>query len=231
MDIFTDELEAALAGDGCPLCRVDEIDQRRWMETFVREAHNDAGVREQFQASKGFCPLHAGLFSLVAHEHAALAVVATVYAVVIDEDLRRLWSLREQIRHRIGRKPRAQAALATCPACLRREASTERKVYFFCRALDDESFRSRYALSAGLCASHFSTALKEAEQRHASAYGLLLDDWIRRLAALRRGMSEFDRKRDHRFAHEPRGEEQDAPLAALRHYAGTTATGFAPSDE
>jgi hypothetical protein len=220
VDIFTYELEAALAAEGCPLCRSEELDLHRWMGTFVREAHNDAGVRKRFLASRGFCPAHAELLLEIARGRAAIAVVAAVYAGLVDEDLAGLRAIKEKGRGRLGRKAGPHVAMGRCPACLVREHSAERKLYFFCEELAKDSFRRRYARSDGLCAPHFLAALEEAAQRYPDVHELLLEDWLTRLTALRLGLSEFERKRDHRFAHEPRGVEREAPGRALRHYAG-----------
>ena len=222
MDIFTFELETALAAEGCPLCRVEALDEQRWMETFVREGHRDAGVRRRFVASRGFCPPHAGLFLEIARKCEALPVVSAAYVRLIDEDLARLQGITRRVRGSRWRMVRARRQPGGCPACRARERSAERKRFFFCEALADVSFRSRYAASSGLCALHFSGAIKEASRHYPAVTELLLDDWLRRLTALRSGLSEFERKRDHRYRHEPRGREQQAPIEALRHYAGTT---------
>jgi len=222
VDIFTFELEAALAAEGCPLCRAEALDERRWMETFVREGYRDPGVRRRFLAGRGFCPTHAELFLEMAREGAAIAVISAVCARLVDEDIARLQDVKRQVRGRLRRLARSRRPLGACPACRARERSAERKRYFFCGAFADDSFQSRYAASSGLCAPHFSGAIEEAAQRFPAVCELLLDDWLRRLTALRSGLSEFERKRDYRYRHEPRGRERQAPIEALRHYAGTT---------
>jgi hypothetical protein len=226
VDIYTFELEAALAQAGCPLCRVDDIDQRRWMQTFIREGHHDAGVIRRFLASGGFCPSHAELFSAMALERDAVVVVGIVYRTLVHEDLHRLGSLRADTYRRRRRRRRRHRGV--CPACSERERSAENKSYFFCDALADGAFRRRYATSGGLCARHFVTVLEQAAERKLPAYEFLLDDWITRLASLQAGLAEYHSKRDYRYAQEPRGEEQQAPIAALRHYAGMTTTATSP---
>lgn len=229
MDIFTLELETALAEAGCPLCRVDYIDQRRWMQTFIREGHRDPGVRRRFSASGGFCSAHAELFSEMARQQEKIVVVGVVYRALVDQDLIHLRSLREDARGRRRRELRWHSGV--CPACFEQERSAESKCFFFCEALADDAFRRRYASSDGLCARHFVSSLEQATERKLPAYEFLIDDWLERLTSLQAGLSEYHRKRDYRYADEPRGEEQQAPIASLRHYAGMTATGVQSLEE
>jgi len=49
---------------------------------------------------------------------------------------------------------------------------------------------------------------------------LLLDDWRERLAHVREQLAEFDRKRDYRYAAEPKGEEQGSWTEVIRRYLG-----------
>jgi hypothetical protein len=219
VDIFSYELHEALLAPGCPLCTAEEIDERRWMETFVREAYNDAEVRKRFGAARGFCHAHAARFLSVAQARSAVAIVSAVYRGLVEEDLATIKALKANgvPRRRVrGRRPVGQ-----CPACEVHERSAERKLYFFCEALADYQFRRAYSASGGLCSPHFSAALEEAARRYPGVYKLLLDDWLARLTTLSASLSEFERKRDHRYAHEPRGNEQWAPRQALFHYAGT----------
>jgi len=71
--------------------------------------------------------------------------------------------------------------------------------------------------------AHFSRVMTEAAREFPELPALLRDDQLQRLAALRRGLSEFERKRDYRYHEEEGGgEEQRAPRDTLLHYAGTT---------
>lgn len=222
MDIFTFELEGALSASGCPLCRVEAIDEQRWMETFVREGYRDPGARRRFVAGRGFCPAHAELLLRISAERDATAVVVAVCSRLVDEDIVRLRdgngrSWRGRRRVRVHRDSRA------CAACDARRLSADRKCYFFCKALADEATQARYRSGGGLCAPHFSRVMTEAAREFPELPALLRDDQLQRLAALRRGLSEFERKRDYRYHEEEGGgEEQRAPRDTLLHYAGTT---------
>ena len=53
----------------------------------------------------------------------------------------------------------------------------------------------------------------------------LLSDRRRRLERLALGLAEYDRKRDHRYAREPKGDEQRSITDVVRLYAGEDPAG------
>jgi hypothetical protein len=222
MDIFTFELEGALSMDGCPLCRIEAIDEQRWMETFVREGYRDPGARRRFVGGRGFCPAHAELLLRTTAQRDATAVVAAVCRRLVDEDIVRLRDGDEK-SWRGRRRARAGKESHTCAACDARRLSADRKCYFFCKTLVDEATQARYRASDGLCAPHFSQVMTEAAREFPGLLKLLREDQLERLLVLQNGLSEFERRRDYRYRHEAGSPEvQRAPRDALLHYAGTT---------
>jgi hypothetical protein len=219
VDIYSFELEAALAAPGCPLCRTEAADERRWMESFIREGNRAAGARRRFLASGGFCAEHVSLLAECARGIEQESVITLLYLGLAEQDLARLEQLRQGRRRR-----RAWSGWRSggCQACEERSAIADRKVYFFCENLERGSFRRLYARSDGLCASHMLAALAELAGGKLGLQDFLLDDWLARLRALRDGLAACDRRRDHRYALEPAAEEQLAPGRALLHYGGTT---------
>jgi len=221
VDIFIYEVRDALAAMECPLCRADRIDQHRWMETFAREGHRDPGARRSFVSAGGFCGSHARLFSAVAEERQARQVVASVYRSLVDDDLLRLGAIAGTARRPRRPKSWLRWRRSVCPACHAREEASERKLYFLCEALADPSFRREYERSGGLCASHTLAAIAKTGKRGELQRRFLVADWQRRLIKLQDSLIEFDRKRDHRYSTEPKGDEQRSPLEALHHFAGS----------
>jgi Family of unknown function (DUF6062) len=222
VDIFTYEIETALQGEGCPLCRAVTLDERRWMETFVREGHRDPGARRAYLSSGGFCSGHAQLFWAVARAHDSVPVVASLSLRLAEQEI-----ARSGDRRRAGdgsrlarwlRRPGRQAP--DCPACVARKLSDERKCHFLCVSLAAEETRARYAASAGLCVPHFRLVMTEAALHHPDVAAMLSVDQLRRLRNLRVQLREFDRKLDHRYRREPPGTEQQAPREALVRFAG-----------
>ena len=80
--------------------------------------------------------------------------------------------------------------------------------------------RPHYQSSDGLCFGHFLRALEHALGTDEEIARLLLDDWRERLAHVREQLAEFDRKRDYRYAAEPKGEEQGSWTEVIRRYVG-----------
>jgi hypothetical protein len=208
--IFTDEVTAAMSSKGCPLCRVTADDDRRWLEIFRREARRDADLRHGFFAAGGFCRRHA--WALHDSAEAALAV-ADVYGALADRDLASLDGFDRRRRRSLRRTGR-------CPACVAGEEALERKVFFFLQALATETVGQRYVTSDGLCFAHLAAVIEQAGGDDERTIAFLVEDWRGRLAAVRARLADFDRKRDHRYAHERRGDEQDSVTAVVGRYVG-----------
>lgn len=220
-DIFGYEIVEALRRSGCPLCRVDAIDDRRWMSNFLREGKQDAGARRRFYAAGGFCRHHAWLLHALVATEAAGAAIADVYGVLADRDIGSLDALRASLEHGRRRRRVSLARRAGCPACVAFAEGSQRKVYFFVQLLADADARPHYQSSDGLCYAHLARAVEHALDNGADDVArLLLDDWRERLAHVRAQLAEFDRKRDYRYAAEPKGEEQDSWTEVIRRYVG-----------
>lgn len=218
-DIFTDELWAALAAAGCPICRAVIAAERLWTDSFWREGKNDRSAREAFFAAGGFCRDHALLLHSLARDTRGGAAIADLYGWLAKYDIELLASASQQLgrsrlrRLRIGRR-------RVCPACEASADATERKLAFLIDALAAARTRERYAASDGLCIPHLLEAATRAAREQPDACSFLLEDGRQRLVNLRAQLDEFDRKRDHRFRHEPKGAEQLAPTQAIRRYVG-----------
>jgi hypothetical protein len=81
--------------------------------------------------------------------------------------------------------------------------------------------RPLYESSEGLCFGHLARAVEHAlDSDEEDIARLLLDDCRERLVRVRDQLAEFDRKRDHRYAAEPKGEEQRSWTEVIRRYVG-----------
>ncbi len=190
-DIFDYDIVEALRRSGCPLCRVEAIDDQRWMGSFWREGKQDPGARRRFYAAGGFCRYHAWLLHRLVAAEAAGAAIADVYGSLAERDIAWLDELRANLDRGKRRRPRPLGRRAHCPACVALVAGATRKVHFFVELLAEPEARPHYQSSEGLCFGHF------AEQ-----------------------LAEFDRKRDYRYATESKGEEQDSWTEVIRRYVG-----------
>ena len=81
----------------------------------------------------------------------------------------------------------------------------------------DGEARAAYRRSAGFCLPHLRLVLARAD---ASTRRELRVDVEARMQALSHRLAEYRRKRDYRYAAEPKGDEQVAAIEATRLYSG-----------
>jgi hypothetical protein len=213
VDFFAQDIVEAFREPGCPLCRSLAERERHDMAVFVREGYAVPEATTRLVESGGFCRRHAWLFHHLAVEAGTPWVVAKVYGRVVEHDLARARSQRRGGVETLRRSRR-------CSACDEAEKGAGRKAAFLVDALAADEVRIAYAVSDGLCRDHLAAAIDAAGGVQSRIGRVLLDDWRARLTRLDRDLAEYDRKRDHRFAHEPKGGEQDSPSRAVRRYAG-----------
>ncbi len=115
-DIFGYDILEALRRSGCSLCRVEAIDDRRWMDSFWREGKQDPGTRRRFYAAGGFCRHHAWLLHRLVAAEAAGAAIADVYGSLAERDIAWLDELRASREAATASAAPARRALS----CLRR---------------------------------------------------------------------------------------------------------------
>jgi Family of unknown function (DUF6062) len=219
-DIFGYDIVEALRRSDCPLCCVETVDDRRWMDSFWREGKQDSGTRRRFYAAGGFCRHHAWLLHRLVAAEAAGAAIADVYGSLAERDIAWLDELRASLAR--GRR-RQRAPLrrgGRCPACVALEAAAERKIHFFVELLAEAAVRPHYEASDGLCFAHLARAVEDALDTNEDVARLLLDDWRGRLARVHDQLAEFDHKRNYRYAAEPKGDEQRSWTEVIRRYVG-----------
>lgn len=218
IDFFAFDIVEALAQPGCALCRVLAEFEEREMATFAREGRRVPEARTRFHASGGFCRQHAWLFHRVVMASRSGMPIADIYGQLVENDV-------ELLRHARTAGPGVLARPGACPACTAAEAALERKAGFFVDALSDGGVRSSYTDSDGFCAAHLAAALAASGDAVPGAARFLLSDRRRRLERLALGLAEYDRKRDHRYAREPKGDEQRSITDVVRLYAGEDPAG------
>jgi len=221
-DIFSYDLIEALGQPGCPLCRALSLDDRRWVDSFWREGKQDPGARTRFFEAGGFCRHHAWLLHHLVAAEGSGAAIADVYGWLATYDLRWLDRIKTSLE---GRQRRRRSAVLKrrrpCPACFARDEAVKRKVHFFVDYLREPPVQEVYTNSQGLCFIHLAAVVEHALAADAPELALfLLDDWRRRLVEVRLELAEFDRKRDYRYASEPKGAEQRSWTEAIRLYVG-----------
>jgi len=219
-DIYSYELVRAFGLPGCALCRALESDEQRWMSSFWREGKQDPKSRRRFFDAGGFCRGHAWLLHRLVAAESSGAAIADLYGQLATYDLRWLETIRAHLDRRRQRSHPLRRR-RRCPACVFRTAALERKAHFLVEALGEEQVRGAYRRSEGICFPHLARGLEAAlaaESTETAAF--LLDDWHDRLAELRSELAEYDRKRDYRYASEPKGLEERSWTDVIRRYVG-----------
>jgi len=221
----------ALALPGCPICRLGAETAERYLDGLLWEMVNDPGVREKVRKAQGFCNAHAWLMTRV--RGAALGV-AIIHHDVLSTLVETLGSATvndpspvQAVRNALAgeRAPGGSAAASRleprgeCPACVQVSGAEERHVdALLGNLLRDEQFRALFRASDGLCQQHLRRALLRAREGAAvdALIGAQREIWERLVAQL----SEFVRKNDYRFCHEPMGVEGDAWLRSIAALSG-----------
>jgi hypothetical protein len=220
LDLFALEVAEALQLAGCPLCRVIAEAERIWIESFRREGKSSPEARRAFYRSGGFCHRHAWLLHELVAANESGASIAEVYGPLAERDVAWLEELSQQLGRRSRRRAVTLERGARCPACVARDDIRERKVAFLVDVLGLERARDAYGRSDGLCFAHLARALEQAQAVDLGIARFLVDDWRRRLEEVGKQLAEFDRKRDARYAGEPKGLEQQSWTDVIRMYAG-----------
>jgi hypothetical protein len=220
VDFFASDIVEGFGERGCPLCRALERAETSEMESFLREGRKAREVRLSFYEGGGFCRRHAWLFHRLAAGKSTGVPIADIYGSLVTRDLgaiRRLEAGLAGRRRRLGVRLRRSAP---CPACGWAAASLGRKAAFLIDALAVDAARARYSASEGLCYPHLVAAVERALETDREVARFLLHDWGARLERLGHDLDEYDRKRDHRCAHERKGAEQHSWTEVIRRYVG-----------
>jgi hypothetical protein len=230
-DLMFHHVYEALDRDRCAICHVSVEAVEKYLWTFLYEGVNDPWFREVFIDARGFCPVHA--WRLPAFHNSATGV-AIVYRHLLQEFLDafasqteraavgsggrrwRPWGTASNVEAARGIE-RWQAPRVPCPACRAQWLAEDRYVAAAGRGLADRDFRSRYEASMGLCIRHLSVVFDQTPETDL--------EWLVRtergiIEGLIHELSEFWRKHDYRFHHEPWGTEGSSWRRVLSKMAG-----------
>jgi uncharacterized protein DUF6062 len=216
-DLYTYELVEAMSRPGSPICRVIADTEQADILSIFREGRLDPDFRRRFFATGGFCRLHAWMLEGVARSEATGAPVADLYGALVVQDLETATDATAKDDRRFARRRAGLRPVGPCIACERVEDSLVRKADFLAAALEDETIRELYRRSDGLCYLHLLPTLEAADP---GSGRFLLEDWRSRLERVDGLLREYQRKRDYRYADEPRGEEQRSWTEAVARYVG-----------
>ena len=144
------------------------------------------------------------------------------------EDLQHVLARRGGTRGRGGRAAaadgpagavrRRRVPAAPCPACRVADEATARYLSALVQHIDTPDVRAAIERSSFLCLPDVVRAL-EAARRPEQAQAVL-DIACAKLTQLHGELAELIRKRDYRFSHEPKGEEQTSWFRAVGQLVG-----------
>ncbi len=190
----------------CPFCNLESKASFKYLDSLLYERVNDGGMRKKIREAKGFCREHARELKELG---GSLGL-----AIIYDELLGRLLTLLESMKS--GYPPRIYERMLSelaswnshedCPACRFVRQSTERYIDTFVYFLDDEQMRNAFEDSAGLCIPHFEMVLLRTAEAEKREYLITVETG--KLKELEKNLSEFMRKQDYRFEHEPLLKEE-----------------------
>jgi hypothetical protein len=150
------DLEAALAGETCPVCTRTAGADERWLGLFLDDGYLERDVMRRVAAGGGFCAFHALRTAAIGQS----ATVAVIYLNLIEDCLPRLAARRS----RPGGTAPLFAAPGACEACAhQREA--ERRECFFLALLIRARGPGCYRAPALVCMRHLPLLLDYLDDR------------------------------------------------------------------
>ncbi len=198
----------ACAAPGCPVCRCLLADSRQYLEALLYEHVNDPDTRRRLRAAWGFCNHHTWMLREISDSAFGSAIIyEDMLGVVIQRFerrgrgrdpespgcWRRLWRLFG--RNRRPLLVELHRGRPICPACRERAVAEERYVHVVLGFVSDFQFERTYRRSDGLCVPH---ALQAVEMGPAGPAEVLMTRTLPKWAAVRRDLSTFVEKHDHR---------------------------------
>jgi hypothetical protein len=235
-DLVYIELKDALTEEGCALCRLRERFGRSYLGWLLHEQVNDMATRIKLAQSWGFCAPHAWLLQEMEWERDKDGMGTAIlsewligrYRTILQRYLdapkvpkKRLFQRWPWRRRSCPADPLLQTLVppGQCPACVSQQESelyTLQVLAYYLAA--DDSFRTLYKRSMGLCMPHFKVALHVAEDK--SVVKLLVEVQLDKLAHMAGELGKYLRKHDYVLAHESYGSEADAFIRATELLVG-----------
>lgn len=225
------DLRDACKEDGCPICRLLARVSQRFLDGLFYERVNDVETRQRIHASSGFCNWHAWQAAEVPDSHLGIAIIYENLLKMFEQRL--LSTIVHGSRvgrsdgwlHRLRRRVKKTFHLTRilertelCHVCQEVAFFEDLYLRVLLDSLVDEEFADAYERNVGLCLPHLDLALTRfADHKNLS---LLLRDEVKRIESLRKELSEFVRKSDFQYRHEPKGAEVTAWRRAIELAAG-----------
>ncbi len=233
------DLKLAMQQTGCPICRIRDESEYKYLYFLLWENVNDGTTRQHIVASLGFCPRHTWQMGRIETKNFGDAFGnSIIYENLVEivrnrlaqymrraqADQRSKWrQWRDQLLRRPGRLP-SPAELqpqTNCRVCHTGEQTETSHLHWLLQGLSDSKspFHEWYLHSERLCFRHLRRVLELVEpSTEAGAMFLARDEY---LDCLRADLDEYGGKHawDRRFE-EMTETEKVSWLKALRFFGG-----------
>ncbi len=210
------DLHEVYRSPGCPVCRLLERSERRYIDATLYEHVTDVKWREEVRAARGFCALHTQHVLDVGRSALGVSLVTAD----IIKTLRGALAATGEVSGALGRLRSALGASGAaarlrpqrpCPICA---YLAELAGVYVAALLDDlaaDVGAHAYAHSNGLCLPHLSLAVDRGGPGLRALAAHQAQAWER----LETELNEFIRKSDYQYTGEPIEAERDAWRRAL----------------
>jgi hypothetical protein len=232
VDLITLDIKLAMKEPGCPICRLRQRAERRYLLGILRENVNDSATRARISRSWGFCQKHAwqlqhleeaiwhdGLGNAIIYQDLTQQVVSWLRSYVATPGNTHngglLWKVKGALKKA---QPKGTGA---CPACSIGSQSERTYLEWLVRALSDEEFQALYRASDGLCLHHLQHALEIAEEEDPEAASILVEIAIEKLEELHENLEGYIAKHSwHRRSEVVTDAEESSWKRAVAFFSG-----------
>lgn len=226
------ELLEAQAKPGCPICRLVYKATDRYLDSLLYEAVLDPAVRAKLKQAQGFCAEHVEMLGRRPGRALGIALIYRdiIRAAIIAAEKAKPEAAGKGLRGLFDKRQPGSALAHTlrtrqvCPACLIGAESERNNLELMLVHIEDPQFQQGYAVGEGLCLVHLIGVLELAKTP--GEVHSLIDPQVARYHIMLHELDEFIRKRDHRFCHEPMGDEGDVWLRVMNAVVGGAGQGL-----
>ncbi len=212
------ELREAMAGWGCPLCRLADRAERNFIDSLSYERVLDLKTRAALQAARGLCAAHSRQWQNL--QGGALGV-AIVYRVAVLDLLRETEAAMQPSggflrrgRTEAGQLARDLETTGPCPVCEIGQGTAQRFAELLLKDIAVPEVQTLLRDCGGLCLPHLRMTLSQPGAGKVSR--LLLEAQRAAWQRLIGEVDEFIRKNDYRFRHEAlTNQEADSWIRAI----------------
>ena len=203
------ELREAMAGWGCPLCRLSSKAEQAYIKSLNYERVLDLKTRDGIKLSRGLCDRHSRDWETLQGSALGIAIVyrITILDLLRDtepEKLKKPGFFRSQISSDdLAHKLESHGP---CLACKIGEGTVKRYTGLLLQDLEDSDMQSLLVQCGGLCLPHMRFALSQTNRPKKSELLISLHRtaWQQIMGEL----EEFIRKNDYRFQDEKMTAEE-----------------------